>query len=488
MKAERAISAEAGSEAVVEALASIRALRREVLRREVLESGRIDLLATAVLGYEMRGFHQRMVDYQSGATDSALQLAPRGFGKSTVLTIARCVFEILLDPNIRILIASNTQLQAEVFLREVKFHLSHNERLIDTFGRFAGEEKWTDREINVAPRTSSAKEATVTAVGVGGPVASRHYDLIICDDIVDEENSRTEGQREKTRTWYYKTLLPCLEPHGRLFIVGTRYHYLDLYGSLIKNELADRHQVIRAIDPDGSTPWPEKFSLDWLEERRRQMGSAIFATQYQNDVELMKGEIFKEEWFRYYDTPPDPERCEFWIGCDPAATKADVVLSGRKSSSDYWAIAVGARQRDNEGECGREVFVVDLWRGRVTKQTYLDRLRAFNDRYQPQRVYIEAVAAQEYLAQDAERYMPVYRVSRTRDKVSRAYWLQAFFENGQVLFPERRLQADVDVWQALLDELILFPNAEHDDLFDALQTMVEGAIERTGEFGFVELV
>jgi hypothetical protein len=149
--------------------------------------------------------------------------------------------------------------------------------------------------------------------------------------------------------------LPCLEPHGRLFIVGTRYHYLDLYGSLIKNELADRHQVIRAIDPDGSTPRSEKFSLDWLEERRRQMGSAIFATQYQNDVELTKGDIFREEWFRYYDAPPDPERCEFWIGCDPAATKADVVLSDRKSSSDYWTIAVGARQREDEGEYGREV-------------------------------------------------------------------------------------------------------------------------------------
>jgi predicted phage terminase large subunit-like protein len=476
-----ATSAEAGPEAVVEALASIRALRREVLRREVLEGGRIDLLATAVLGYELRPFHKRLVDYQSAATDACLQLAPRGYGKSTVLTITRTVFEVLRNPNVRILIASDTQLKAEVFLREIKFHLAMNERLIDTFGRFASEEMWRDREIVVAPRTSSAKEATVTCVGVGGPVSSRHYDLILCDDIVDEENARTELQREKAKVWYYKTLTPTLEPDGRLFLVGTRFHFLDLYGHLIKNELADKHQVIRAIDPDGTTPWPAKFSLEWLEERKRQMGSAIFNSQFQNDTELMKGEIFKEEWFRYYDTPPDPEKCEFWFGCDPAATKA-------KSSSDYWTIAVGARERDEEGEYGREVYVVDLWRARCTKQEYLDKLRALNDRYRPLRVYIEAVAAQEYLAQDAERYMPVYRVNRTRDKVSRAYSLQAFFENGQVLFPERRLQSNEDDWQALQDELILFPNAEHDDLFDALQTMVEGAIERTGEFGFVELV
>ncbi|MGQ0723261.1 MAG: hypothetical protein ACT4PE_17070 [Candidatus Eiseniibacteriota bacterium] len=38
---------------------------------------------------------------------------------------------------------------------------------------------------------------------------------------------------------------------------------------------------------------------------------------------------------------------------------------------------------------------------------------------------------------------------------------------------------------ALQDELVLFPNADHDDLFDALQTMVEGAIERPGSCGFI---
>jgi hypothetical protein len=221
-----AISTGGGGD-LISALTQIRGMKREILRREVLEAGRIDLLATRLLGYELRPFHREMLDFQS-VTGTALQLAPRGFGKSTVLTIARAVYEILRNPNIRILIASNTQLQSEVFLREIKFHLAVNARLLDAFGRWQDESKWDLREIMVAPRTSSAKEATVTCVGVGGPVASRHYDLIIADDLVDEENARTEVQREKVRTWYYKTLVPCLEPDGRLFVLGTRYHFLDL--------------------------------------------------------------------------------------------------------------------------------------------------------------------------------------------------------------------------------------------------------------------
>jgi predicted phage terminase large subunit-like protein len=467
-------------QALAASLAQVRALKDEILRRAALDD--IAVMARRVLGYDLRPFHEELLDFQS-AHDTTLQLAPRGYGKSTILTIARAVFEVLRNPNLRILIASNTQLQAEVFLREIKAHLASNPTVLSLFGRFESAEKWDTREIVVAPRTSTAKESTITCVGVGGPVASRHYDLILGDDLVDEENARTDVQREKVRTWFYKTLLPCLEPDGRLYLVGTRYHYLDLYGHLIRHDLADRHQIVRAIEADGSTPWPEKFSLDLLEERKKAMGSVLFATQYQNDTELMKGEIFREKWFREYEERP--EGLVYWMGCDPAATRADVVLSGRKTSSDYWTIVVGGRRKAEDGDYERDLYLVDLWRARCTKQEYLDQLRRMNDRYRPQSVMIETVAAQEYLAQDAERYMPVRRVERTKDKVSRAYWLQPFFENGQVLFPARELQAREEDWQALKDELLLFPSGEHDDLFDGLQTMAEGAMGESGGMGLI---
>ena len=46
---------------------------------------------------------------------------------------------------------------------------------------------------------------------------------------------------------------------------------------------------------------------------------------------------------------------------------------------------------------------------------------------------------------------------------------------------------DYLVWQAMLDELLLFPQAEHDDLFDGLQTMMEGAL-KFGSWGGGEAV
>jgi len=64
--------------------------------------------------------------------------------------------------------------------------------------------------------------------------------------------------------------------------------------------------------------------------------------------------------------------------------------------------------------------------------------------------------------------------------VARAYWLQPFLENEQILLPAKRLVPDWEPWQALIDELLLFPEGEHDDLFDGLQSMVEGAMEERG--------
>jgi len=81
--------------------------------------------------------------------------------------------------------------------------------------------------------------------------------------------------------------------------------------------------------------------------------------------------------------------------------------------------------------------------------------------------------------------MSIKRMKRTKDKVSRAYDLQGYFENSQILFPASHLQLDRDAYTALQDELVLFPNADHDDLFDGLQTVVEGSFDRSGEGGFL---
>ena len=60
---------------LVASLAHVRALKRELLRREIIAKGRIDLLATAVLAYEVRAFHAAIVRNMSRKSRS-LTVAP----------------------------------------------------------------------------------------------------------------------------------------------------------------------------------------------------------------------------------------------------------------------------------------------------------------------------------------------------------------------------------------------------------------------------
>ena len=138
-------------------------MRNEWLRRQIIDHNRIDLLATEVLGYEVQPFHFRMMQWQFLHPES-MQLVFRGAGKSTICTITKAIHLLIKNPNLRILIASKSQQNAEGFLKEIKGHFEGNEKLAELFGQYYDPHKvgkWDTREIEVAPRTENHKEASM---------------------------------------------------------------------------------------------------------------------------------------------------------------------------------------------------------------------------------------------------------------------------------------------------------------------------------------
>lgn len=399
-----------------------------------------------ILGYLVEPHHRKILDHIVN-NKKTVDLAPRGFGKSSIGDISYCLWKIVQDRNIRILVVSNTQMQAEAFMREMKIHLEGNPRLLELFSTFKSD-KWTESELFVKDRSRTAKEATLTALGASGAVITKHFDVIVADDIVDFENARTELQRRKLSEWYRTALLPTLEPDGELHVLGTRYHPGDLYQELMDGGQYNV-QVQRAIQ-DNISLWPSKFSLESLLDKKAELGSIIFDLQFQNDIVLAKqGRIFRYEWMQFYDEIPQELMLALKIfqGCDLA-------ISERETADYFGLITIGIDPNGN-------VYVLDLYRDRLSFKSQQEIIKQKNEQWHPVSIGIEANAYQKALPQELIRTtsMPVRSLQTDRDKVTRAQRRSALFENRKVF-----LRRDMNV---LVDELCLFPDTAHDDLFDA---------------------
>jgi predicted phage terminase large subunit-like protein len=398
--------------------------------------------------------------------DSTLDLAPRGFGKSTVGDVDYCITKILREPNIRIMIGSKTQGQAEAFLKEVRTHFDVNEDLLRIFGDLSSSD-WSGRQFTVNTRTKIKKESTLTALGASGQVVSKHFDVIIGDDLVGFENARTETQRNKLKEWFYSSLLPTLEPHGEIHILGTRYNPLDLYQTFIDSGEYSV-QVQKAIQDDGKSLWEKKFSADKLRRKKAEAGSIIFNMQYQNDVELAKGTIFKPNYFRYYDNYEIGRKNEVFVDHEGERREVKVYFGidlaiSQKDTADYFVLMVIGIDRE------MNIFVLDYVKERMTFDTQLNRIIQYGNNKFPmvEGIGIESNSYQMAMAQELKRSssLPIHKIKTSRDKISRAMRRSALFENGKVFF--RKNMEDFE------EQLLLFPDVEHDDLFDGFDFAVQ---------------
>ncbi len=461
--------------------------RKQFLKEQILKFDRIDLLMTEVMGMECKDFH--LLLYQHNTTRFKrmdqqrwhLALAPRGVGKSQCLTVARAVHIILKNPNIRILIASKTDENSVGFLSSIKQHLE-SPALVEIFGPQKGD-VWNDGEINVAGRTSKSKEKTVHTIGIGGALASKHFDIIFADDLIDEENSKTEAQREKIKTWFFKILDPTLEPHGEMSVIGTRYHPEDLYGHLIETLLTKRDKrdrivkkyfiripaLIKRKDAKANWPshkkyisiWPEKFSVKFYLAKRRSQGTIIFESQYQNNVEAMKGKIFKPDWFHWYKAGEiNPKELRIFQG-------ADLAIKQKEDADKFAHVTIGVHPKT------MNIYVLDYY-NRVTHYTDQKRVIAMQHaRFDPIRVGIEANGYQRSLLQDMKsdkrlsqiRAVPIFTEV---DKTIRAWKLSAYFERGQVFLKEGMHE--------MQQHLLKMPDGRYKDLFDALDFAIQTAL------------
>lgn len=463
--------ASSGRQQLIHLLDESKQAKNEWIRRMVIEKDRLDVLQDMVLGYTcVPSFHRRIIVHQIKHHNKSLTLAYRGGGKTTTGTITKAIHAILKYPDVKILIASKTAQNSSDFLKEIKQHLESNETLREIFGDYVGESKWDNYSIEVRGRTRPWKEPTIGTVGVDGAVASKHWDIILADDLVDEENSRTQYQRETMKNWYYKVLLPTLRPpdpkipiSGQLHLLGTRYHYEDLYGHLTAiqpdgsgGDMIGHTLIIPALDENENAPWPDRHSPEWFKEKRQQYGLIRFNSQYQCNTDAMKGQIFRYDDFNIID----PERATK-LGFDDAPNFMGVDLAiGEKDQHDMFAIVVQAKK-------DKLHYTKDFYEGRLRFADQTAKIIHMAEKHKVTRIAVEVNAYQAAQYQELKRQRPdlnIVPITTSKDKVSRAWKLAASFESQCHYFAHGM--------DKLREHMVLFPGYRFKDLFDAFDLAV----------------
>lgn len=117
------------------------------------------------------------------------------------------------------------------------------------------------------------------------------------------------------------------------------------------------------------------------------------------------------------------------------------------------------------GETRTGFYLVDLVRGKwefFTLKTMAQQLAA---KWSPSAVIIEDKASGQSLIQELKRdtRLPVLPVKADTDKIARVYAVTPMCEAGRVFVPEKAPWFD-----ALMDELMMFPTGPHDDQTDSV--------------------
>jgi predicted phage terminase large subunit-like protein len=300
------------------------------------------------------------------------------------------------------------------------------------------------------------------AVGSGGALTGRGADILLIDDPVKgREDADSATYWRNLHDWYQSVAFTRLQPGGAVVLIQTRWHEDDLGGWLLREHAAENWTVVSLpaiAEPgdalgraEGQALWPAKFSIKTLNRSREAIGSAAFASLYQQRPAAIEGSIFKREWWRFYAPAGQPPRFEEVILSLDTAYKTG-------ASSDYSvALVLGV------GDTG--YFILDVWRGRAEFPKLKAIVTEMAAKWRPDRVLIEDAASGQSLIQElrTSSRLAVTPVKVGSDKISRAHAVTPMIDAGRVFLPEQA------PWLGeFLDELSSFPAAAHDDQTDSL--------------------
>jgi hypothetical protein len=286
---------------------------------------------------------------------------------------------------------------------------------------------------------SGAGEGTYDSLGVGAALQSRHYDLIVEDDLVGMEALDSELVMQSIID-YHKLVVGAFDSIpgrpdliGDEIIVGNRWQYEDLNSYLREFEPEfniqshDAEGGCCALHPPATPIFPEEFSWAKLKKIENRLKTYFYSCQYRNKPTPPGEERFKENWLRWFNYARFIDR----------TSEATIVTSDNRlldKSGTHYKIKIvhDVRQGEvikdilptwldrgmivdpaHEGVNGRSrhcvvvfgtlpntnrIYLLEVWAKSDSFEELINMIYMLGEKWKVKRPYCEGVAFQKFLA------------------------------------------------------------------------------------------
>jgi predicted phage terminase large subunit-like protein len=402
---------------------------------------------------------------------------PRGWYKTTLVSIGYPIWCAVNNPNARILIVQNSTSNAQTKLRKIDDTFKKNDLFRSLFPEILPDKDctWTQSSMCVK-RPLAAAESTFEAAGIKSKLTSRHYDIIIEDDTMSPDLDQMgvdivlpNKLDIEQAIGFHRNASPLLEHvmESRWIVVGTRWYEHDLLSWIDQNQpsfFSYTRAAREIIDGELKPTFPKRFDDKALDRiRDEDLGPYMFNCLYLNAPTRSEDMIFHKEWFQYWTELPPREELLFYTTVDPAGDPDLSKRKGGRKKTDWNVVCTTAISLERKRR-----YVVKVSKRKCNPGGLMDMLFTHLREYHPVKLGVESIAYQQSLdywirqkMENENLWVPIELLTHNnQNKNLRIQGLQPLVHSGDLLF-----HVSMTTLQA---ELESFPLAAHDDESDAL--------------------
>lgn len=444
-------------------------------------------------------FHREWIDALNGEKEKVCIIAPRGHGKSVVISIFWIIWRLLFTDSHYVIIISNTYDKAKnSLLLPIKDFFETSKLVKALFGDVRGD-SWSKTSLEFFFRDAKGNvisKKKIDIFGVGQSIRGTRYlqyrpDTLIADDIEDDEQVDSSKRRNEIIAWFWEQVFPAMNKEGdvgdagvfavkpKMVIVGTILHYDSFLINLWKDYQARTSsgketdwQVLKyscVYDDNGvrKSLWDTRYSVEYWDKVREEMKQngreQAFMQEYMNEPISDEERPIKVEHLKYYDSIDEIEwqQLDRFLAVDLAGS--NTVYRG--DQRDYNVVMVIGVNRGSGN-----IYVLDYAMFQ-TDDLNLTVNSIFEKQleWQPKRGVFEQNAQQGYLKKmvDTEMrrtgmYFPFYpKTTENMRKEDRIKMVVGFNVGRGIVYIRKEMKD-------LYDQMYSFPNGKLKDLVDTL--------------------